>query len=124
MTAFIRRREFITLLGGAALSPLPARAQQSFTPRVGWLSFASPESSPALPFFQQGLADAGYVEGRNLVIEYRWARSHPELFPTLAVELVQSRVSVIAAVVIQLKVRDSAAFLAQIALRKGATATE
>ena len=94
----MQRRKFITLLGGAALSSLPARAQQSFTPRVGWLSFASPESSPALPFFQQGLADVGYVEGRNLVIEYRWARSHPELFPTLAAELVQSRVSVIAAV--------------------------
>ena len=55
----MKRREFIMLFGGAALSSLPARAQQSFTRRVGWLSFASPESSPALPFFQQGLADAG-----------------------------------------------------------------
>jgi ABC-type uncharacterized transport system substrate-binding protein len=95
----MKRREFITVLGAGAVAwPLVARGQQSLTPRVGWLSFASPESSPALPFFQQGLADAGYVEGRNLVLEYRWARSHPELFPTLAVELVQSRVSVIAAV--------------------------
>jgi putative ABC transport system substrate-binding protein len=95
----MKRREFITVLGAGAVAwPLVARGQQSLTPRVGWLSFASPESSPALPFFQQGLADVGYVEGRNVVLEYRWARSHPELFPTLAAELVQSRVSVIAAV--------------------------
>jgi ABC-type uncharacterized transport system substrate-binding protein len=94
----MRRREFITLLGGAAAAwPVAARAQPTM-PKVGWLSFASPESSPALPHFQQGLAELGYIEGRNLIIEYRWARSHPELFPTLAADLVQSQVSVIAAV--------------------------
>ena len=95
----LKRREFITLLGGAAVAwPLAARAQRPGPPRVGWLSFASPESSPALPYFQQGLADEGYVEGRNVTIEYRWARSRPELFPALATELVQAQVAVIAAV--------------------------
>jgi putative tryptophan/tyrosine transport system substrate-binding protein len=93
----MNRREVITLLGGAAVAwPLVARAQQ--LPKVGWLSFASPDSSPALPFFQEGLAELGYVEGRNVILEYRWARSHAELFPALAIDLVQSNVSVIAAV--------------------------
>jgi putative tryptophan/tyrosine transport system substrate-binding protein len=94
----VKRREFIALLGGAAAWPAVARAQQAAMPKVGWLSFASPDSSPALPFFQQGLADLGYIEGQNVVLEYRWARSHPELFPALATDLVQSNVSVIAAV--------------------------
>jgi putative ABC transport system substrate-binding protein len=94
----VKRRTFITLLGGAAAWPIAARAQQPAMPKVGWLSFASPESSPALPYFQRGLAELGYVELQNLIIEYRWARSHPELFPALAADLVQSHVSVIAAV--------------------------
>ena len=94
----MRRRAFITLLGGAAVWPIAARAQQASVPKVGWLSFTSPEGSPALPFFKQGLADLGYVEGHNLSIEYAWARSHPELFPALAVNLVQANVAVIAAV--------------------------
>jgi ABC-type uncharacterized transport system substrate-binding protein len=95
----MKRREFITLLGGVAAAwPLAARAQQTVLPKVGWLSSASPESSPALPFFQQGLADGGYVEGRNVTLEYRWARSRPELLPSLAAELVKAEVSVIAAV--------------------------
>jgi putative ABC transport system substrate-binding protein len=67
-------------------------------PKVGWLSFASPESSPALPFFKQGLRDLDYIEGHNLRIEYAWARSHPELFPDLAGGLVRANVAVIAAV--------------------------
>jgi putative tryptophan/tyrosine transport system substrate-binding protein len=95
----MRRREFIAVLGGAAVArPVAARAQQASVPKVGWLSFVSPESSPALPFFKQGLADVGYVEGHNLSIEYASARSHPELFPALAANLVQANVAVIAAV--------------------------
>jgi putative ABC transport system substrate-binding protein len=94
----IGRREFITLLGGAVAWPLGARAQQATMPKIGWLSSASPESSVAMPFFKQGLADLDYVEGRNVVIEYAWARSHPELFPSLASGLVRANVAVIAAV--------------------------
>ena len=67
-------------------------------PKIGWLSSASPESSVAIPFFKQGLADLDYVEGRNVVIEYAWARSHPERFPSLASGLVRANVAVIAAV--------------------------
>jgi putative ABC transport system substrate-binding protein len=96
----IGRRELITLLGGAAAGtwPLAARAQQSATPKIGWLSSASPESSVAVPFFKQGLADLDYMEGRNVLIEYAWARGHPELFPSLASGLVRANVAVIAAV--------------------------
>jgi putative tryptophan/tyrosine transport system substrate-binding protein len=94
----MRRREFIALFGGAAVWPLAARAQRPVMPKVGWLSSASPESSVALPFFKQGLADLDYVEGRNVVIEYAWGRSHPELFPSLAAGLVTANVTVIAAV--------------------------
>ena len=95
----IGRREFITLLSGAAASwPLAAQAQQATTPKIGWLSSASPESSVAVPFFKQGLADLDYMEGRNVVIEYAWARGHLELFPSLASGLVRANVAVIAAV--------------------------
>jgi len=63
----VRRREFITLLGGAAVVwPLAASGQQGAMPKVGWLSSASPENSVAVPFFKQGLADVGYVEGRDI----------------------------------------------------------
>jgi putative tryptophan/tyrosine transport system substrate-binding protein len=96
----MRRRDFITLIGATAgvTWPLAAWAQQPAMSVVGWLSLVSLENSPALPFFQKGLADLGYVEGQNLKIEYRSARYHAELLPSLAVELVQARVSVIAAV--------------------------
>jgi putative tryptophan/tyrosine transport system substrate-binding protein len=95
----VRRRKFITLLGGVAATwPLAARGQQSTQAIIGWLSVVSPEGSPALPYFQQGLSDFGYVEGQNLRIEYRWARYHPELLRSLAVDLVGAGVSVIAAV--------------------------
>jgi putative ABC transport system substrate-binding protein len=95
----MRRREFITLLGGSAAAwPLAARAQQAAMPKIGWLSSVSPESSIAVPFFKHGLADLDYVEGRNVLIEYAWARSHPELFPSLAAGLVRANVAVIAAV--------------------------
>jgi putative tryptophan/tyrosine transport system substrate-binding protein len=95
----MQRREFIALLGSAGAAwPLAARAQQPAVPVIGWLSFAAPEDSPALPYFQRGLADFGYVEGKNLTIEYRWARGHAELFGPLAADLVRANVSVIAAV--------------------------
>jgi putative ABC transport system substrate-binding protein len=94
----VKRRTFITLLGGAAAWPWAARAQQPTQAVVGWLSVVSPEGSPALPYFQQGLGDLGYVEKQNLRIEYRWARYHPELLRPLAVDLVRAGVSVIAAV--------------------------
>jgi putative ABC transport system substrate-binding protein len=95
----MNRRDIITLLGGVAAGwPLTVRAQQAAMPKIGWLSSASPESSVAVPFFKQGLADLDYVAGRNVVIEYAWARSHPELFPSLAAGLVGANVAVIAAV--------------------------
>jgi putative ABC transport system substrate-binding protein len=94
----MRRRDFITFFGSAAVWPFVARAQPPAMPVIGWLSIVTPEASPALPFFRRGLADLGYVEDRNLVILYRWAEFHPERFPALAADLVQSHVSLIAAV--------------------------
>jgi putative tryptophan/tyrosine transport system substrate-binding protein len=93
----MRRREFITLLGGAAAAwPRAARAQQSAMPVVGWLGVISPSAAVYLPNFKEGLADLGYVEGRNLAIEYQWAEGYVERLPTLARELVARQVTVIA----------------------------
>jgi putative tryptophan/tyrosine transport system substrate-binding protein len=98
MTACIRRREFITLLGGAVVAwPLAASAQQPAMPVIGYLESRSPDGmTDRLRAFRQGLKDTGYVEGENVRIEYRWAENQVDRLLKLAAELVRQRVNVIA----------------------------
>jgi putative ABC transport system substrate-binding protein len=95
----MRRREFISLLGGLAAIPLTARAQQAAMPVVGYLSSNSPEDGePRAAAFRRGLQEAGYFVGQNVAIEYHWAEQQIDRLPAMAADLVKRHVTVIAAV--------------------------
>jgi putative tryptophan/tyrosine transport system substrate-binding protein len=96
----MRRREFIAVVGGAAAWPLTARAQQPAMPVVGWLNSGTSDDSLFMSFvsaFRAGLSDAGYMEGQNVAIDFRWGEGQYSRLPTLAAELVAKRVDVILA---------------------------
>jgi len=92
----MRRRQFVTLLGGAATTwPLAARARQPAMPVIGYLYSGAPETSAnVVAAFRNGLREAGYVEGRNLTIEYCWAHNDNARLPELAADLVRQRMAV------------------------------
>ena len=94
----MKRREFITLLSGATLWPLAARAQQATMPMIGILAMAAPEANAIrLRAIREGLRTVGYAEGQNVKVEYRWAEAHTGRLPALAAELVNRQVAVIVA---------------------------
>ena len=94
----MRRREFITLLGGAAVWPLAARAQRTAMPMVAFVNSASPDGySPMVAAFRQGLKEGGYVEGQNVTVEYRWAEGHYDRASAIAPELIDRKAAVIVA---------------------------